>query len=162
MIICTQSCVRQARTEVAQRHTIISETGSINLKGNRYMEYKTKLDRVMHYVDRKTNFGQTVSVVNAKRAVNYAYSAGRQSVIDDACILKWKEVGLYGLYAAYEKVCRVETPLGDYSITYWVAQKEFTMYDENGDATRSFKSLEKAKQYASNLHRERLKKAFGI
>ena len=94
------------------------------------MEYKTKLDRVMHYVDRKTNFGQTVSVANAKRAVNYAYSAGRQDVIDDACILKWEKVGLYGPYAAYEKVCRVETPLGDYSITYRVAKKEFTMYDE--------------------------------
>ncbi len=91
-----------------------------------------------------------------------AFDQGRQSVIDDACILKWKEVGLYGPYAAYEKVCRVETPLGDYSITYRGAQKEFTMYDENGDATRSFKSLEKAKQYASNLHRERLKKALGI
>lgn len=33
---------------------------------------------------------------------------------------------------------------------------------EMGDATRSFNSLEKAKQYASNLHRERLKKALGI
>lgn len=126
------------------------------------MEYKTILDRIMHYVDRKANFGQTVSVANAKRAVNYAYGVGRQSVIDDACILKWKEVGLYGPYAAYEKVCRVETPFGYYSITYWVAQKEFTLYDENGDATRSFNSLEKAKQYASNLHRERLKKALGI
>lgn len=126
------------------------------------MEYKTKLDRVMHYVDRKTNFGQTVSVVNAKRAVNYAYSAGRQSVIDNACILKWKEVGLYGSYAAYNKICRVETPFGDYSITYWVAQKKFTLYDENGDATRSFNSLEKAKQYARYLHRERLKNILGI
>lgn len=126
------------------------------------MKYRTNLDRVMHYVDRKANFGQSVSVTNAKRAVNYAYGAGRQSVIDDACILKWKEVGLYGPYAAYEKVCRVETPLGDYSITYRAAQKEFTMYDENGDATRSFNSLEKAKQYASNLHKERLKKALGI
>lgn len=116
----------------------------------------------MHYVDRKANFSNTVSVANAKRAANYAYGAGRQSVIDDACILKWEKVGLYGPYAAYEEVCRVETPLGDYSITYMVAQKEFTMYDENGGATRSFKSLEKAKQYASNLHRERLKKALGI
>jgi hypothetical protein len=126
------------------------------------MEYKKILDRIMHYVDRKANFSNTVSVANAKRAVNYAYDAGRRSVIDDACILKWEKVGLCGPYAAYEKVCRVETPLGDYSITYRVAKKEFTMYDENGDATRSFKSLEKAKQYASNLHRERLKKALGI
>lgn len=152
----------KVRTEVAQRHTLISKTGSINLKGNRYMEYKTKLDRVIHYVDRKANFGQTLSVANAKRAANYAYGAGRQSVIDDACILKWEEVGLYGSHAAYEKICRVETPLGDYSITHWVAQKEFTLYDENGDATRSFNSLEKAKQYASDLHRERLKKILGI
>ena len=40
------------------------------------MEYKTKLDRVIHYVDRKANFGQTLSVANAKRAANYAYGAG--------------------------------------------------------------------------------------
>lgn len=126
------------------------------------MEYKAVLDRIMHYVDRKANFGQTVSVANAKRAVNYAYGVGRQSVIDDACILKWEKVGIYGPYAAYEKVCRVETPLGDYSITYLAAQKKFTMYDENGGATQSFNSLEKAKQYASNLHRGRLKKALGI
>ena len=64
------------------------------------MKYKTILDKIMHYVDRKANYGETVSVANAKRAVNYAYGVGRQSVIDDACILKWKEFGLYGSYAA--------------------------------------------------------------
>ena len=96
------------------------------------MKYRTNLDRVMHYVDRKANFGQSVSVTNAKRAVNYAYGAGRQSVIDEVSILNWKEVGLYGPYAAYEKVCCVETPFGDYSITHWFVQKEFTLHDENG------------------------------
>lgn len=54
------------------------------------MKYKTILGRIMHYVDRKANFGHTVLVANAKRAVNYAYGVGRQSVTGDVSDLKWE------------------------------------------------------------------------
>lgn len=93
---------------------------------------------------------------------NRAFDAGRQSVIENASKLKWEDIGLYGPQAIYEKVCRVETPFGRYSITRWLARKEFTMNDEDGDETQSFKSLEKAKKYASNLHKQRIKQALGL
>lgn len=91
-----------------------------------------------------------------------AFNAGRQSIINNVDRLEWEDVGTYGAFAVTENVCRTKTPFGEYSITRWCAMNTFTLFDENGDGTQEFRSLEEAKQYASNLHSKRIREKLGI
>ena len=55
------------------------------------MTSEEKLDKVFHYIDRKAEFGETLSVVNARRAARYAFNAGRESVVENIPRLLFKE-----------------------------------------------------------------------
>ena len=91
-----------------------------------------------------------------------AFNAGRQSIINNIYRLEWEDIEAYGPFAVTEKVCRTKTPFGEYSITRWCAMNTFTLFDEDGDGTQEFRSLEEAKQHASDLHSKRIREELGI
>lgn len=90
------------------------------------------------------------------------FNAGRQSIINNIYRLEWEDIEAYGPFAVTEKVCRTKTPFGEYSITRWCAMNTFTLFDEDGDGTQEFRSLEEAKQHASDLHSKRIREELGI
>lgn len=113
------------------------------------MEYKTKLDRVMHYIDRKADFGKTISVANAKRAAAYAYNAGRQSAVDNIPELEWSKTG---------KSLIAITPISNYSIYIL----ELRLYANGVLAKGVFPTIDDAKQAANEDYKKRIKQALGI
>lgn len=48
------------------------------------MTSEEKLKGIYHYIDRKAEFGKTLSVGNARRAAQFAYEAGRESVVENS------------------------------------------------------------------------------
>lgn len=118
------------------------------------MKYKTILDRIMHYVDRKANFGQTVSVSNAKRAINYAYGAGKQTVVENLPDLEWEKDS--------EKKYESRTPFFDYAIDFYNDVWDVKILGIFSIGDKSFETLHEAQQVANEDYKERLKKALGI
>lgn len=117
------------------------------------MEYKTILDKIMHYVDRKANYGETVSVANAKRAVRYAYGASKLNIIDDLPDLEFEDHEIYQFS---------ETPFGCYHIAFpEITEGNFEL-ESSWAIIGEFGTLNEAKQAANNDCKERLKKALGI
>ncbi len=111
------------------------------------MEYKTKLDRVMHYVDRKANFSQTLSVAHAKRAVQYAYNACKEDMIDSIPDLEWT----FGQATTIIGTFRIVHCLNYYSFNldtmgYWI----------------NYDSKEEAMQAAYRYYKHRIREALGI
>lgn len=126
------------------------------------MKYKTILDRIMHYVDRKANFGQTVSVSNAKRAINYAYGAGKQSFVDNIPDLEWNEEDRFGDFCECTEEGYSETPFGIYSILQWYSPSDLTVYFAGEQIKSNLQSVVQARQAANKDYKERLNKALGI
>lgn len=118
------------------------------------MKYKTILDRIMHYVDRKANFGQTVSVANAKRAVNYAYGVSKQSVAENLPDLEWEKDS--------EKKYKSRTPFFDYEIDFYNDVWDVKILGIFSIGDKFFTTLYEAQQAANKDYKERLKKALGI
>ena len=119
------------------------------------MEYKTILDRVMHYVDRKADFGRTISVANAKRAVQYAYNAGRQSVADNIPELEWNE-------NAEQERCWADCIGWCYNIYKEPGFGFVCFLIGNKRIGEWYNTMQAAKQAANEDYRRRLKKALGI
>lgn len=119
------------------------------------MKYKTILDKIMHYVDRKANYGETVSVANAKRAVRYAYGASKLNIIDDLPDLEFEDHEIYQFS---------ETPFGCYHIAFpEITEGNFELeLDSNWTILGEFGTLNEAKQTANEDYKGRLKKALGI
>ncbi len=112
-------------------------------------EYEdTKMGRIMHYIDRKANFGKTLSVYDAKRAANIAYDAGMRDAVDRVSELKWGILDLNTIISDnYSIIC---TSPGTYRLKI----------DDKGWIT--FNSIEEAKHFASEDYKNRIKKALGL
>lgn len=122
---------------------------------------RSSLDHVMHYIDRKAEFGNTLSVDNARRAAQFAYDAGRESVVDKASELEWVDIGLYGGYARYVNVCRAHKPLEEYLIREWFCPKDIELHCNNF-TKNGFKNIEEAKAYAKEAYKRRIEQALGL
>lgn len=53
--------------------------------------YKTILERIIHYVRRKSNFGDTLPTKDALFALEIAYGAAINDIIDRISKLEWNE-----------------------------------------------------------------------
>ena len=115
---------------------------------------RSSLDHVMHYIDRKAEFGKTIPVANAKRAAQYAFNAGRESVVENMPKLMWNDFsdGLENYYAS--------CPIGwCYKVSYKV--NEFSLFCNDCFLGR-FLSLEQAKHAANEDYKKRIKQALGL
>ena len=117
---------------------------------------RSSLDHVMHYIDRKAEFGKTIPVAKAKRAAQYAFNAGRESVVENIPKLEWREVFHKdrSYFAAYS--------LGlSYKIEIEFVYNEFQIFCNYNYIAQSL-SLSEAKQAANIHYKQRIKKALGI
>lgn len=117
---------------------------------------RSSLDHVMHYIDRKAEFGKTIPVEKAKRAAQYAFSAGRESVVENMPKLSWSSVGP-------EKMSN-PTLVGVYIIT--PLNPSFKLELNNGFVSRivdcPFKTKKEAIQSANEDYKKRIKQALGL
>lgn len=91
-----------------------------------------------------------------------AFNAGRESVIEDASKLEWKETGWYEDCGLYLHVCYADKPLDNFSIGKWTTNNDIEVL-RNGFAIRGgFKNIEEAKSYAVKVYEERIKQALGL
>ena len=126
------------------------------------MKYKTNLDRVMHYIDRKADFGKTISVANAKRAVNYAYGAGRQSIMDSIPDLEWNDEDRFGDFCNCTEEGYAITPFGIYSVLQWYSPEDFTINFAGEQIKSNLQSVVQAKQAANEDYKQRIKQVLGL
>ena len=117
---------------------------------------RSSLDHVMHYIDRKAEFGKTIPVAKAKRAAQYAFNAGRESVVENMPKLSWSSVGP-------EKMSK-PTLVGVYIIT--PLNPSFKLELNNGFVSRivdfPFKTKKEAIQAANEDYKKRIKQALGL
>lgn len=90
-----------------------------------------------------------------------AFNAGRESVIENASELKWEEIGLYGYGAIYLDVCKAHTLLEDFLIRESYLPKDIVLLGNNF-SKGGFKTVEEAKSYATEVHKERIKEVLGL
>ena len=98
---------------------------------------RSSLDHVMHYIDRKAEFGKTIPVATAKRAAQYAFNAGRESTINNI-ELSW-EGGHYS-----STIFNIE-----YKIIYSPVSKEYWIMFGEEWLGLDFSSKNEAKQAAN-------------
>ena len=114
---------------------------------------RSSLDHVMHYIDRKAEFGNTLSVDNARRAAQFAYDAGRESVVENMSKLKWAKVFKDGPYVA----------IPSFSVSYRIefAYNEFNLFC-NSIYISCYISLSEAKRAANEDYKRRIKQALEL
>lgn len=65
--------------------------------------YKSILERINHYVRRKSNFGDTLPTKDALFALEMSYGAATNDIIDKIGILKWNKFNeAYGYKCFYK------------------------------------------------------------
>lgn len=94
--------------------------------------------------------------------IKAAFNAGRESVIENASKLEWKETGRYEDCGIYLNICKADKPLDNFSIGKWTTNNDIELL-RNGFAIRGgFKNIEEAKSYAVKVYEEKIKKALGL
>ena len=125
------------------------------------MTSEENLKGIYHYIDRKAEFGETLSVGNARRAARFAYEVGRESVVENMPELEWEDIGVYGEKARYINVCRAHKPLEEYLIQEWFYPKDIELHG-NDFTKNGFKNIEEAKAYAKAAYKRRIKQALEL
>ena len=116
---------------------------------------RSSLDHVMHYIDRKAEFGKTIPVAKAKRAAQYAFNAGRKSVVENIPRLLFKEsqeglIADNGIFIYYiYKSASVDEPRYAFATTYETL-------------TQWYDTLEEAMDAANEDYKKRIKQALGL
>ena len=108
---------------------------------------RSSLDHVIHYIDRKAEFGKTIPVAKAKRATQYAFNAGRESVVETREGLI-ADNGIFDIYHIY-KSASIDEPRYAFAITY---ETPIQWYD----------TLEEAMNAANDDYKKRIKQALGL
>lgn len=117
------------------------------------MTSEEKLKGIYHYIDRKAEFGETLSVGNARRAARFAFDAGRESVVESLPELKWQRV-------------HKDEPHLAVTVFNWFYRIEF-IYNEfhlfcNSYFISCYISLSGAKQAANEHYKQQIKQALGL
>ena len=118
---------------------------------------RSSLDHVMHYIDRKAEFGKTIPVAKAKRAAQYAFNAGRKSVVENIPRLLFKESqegliadnGIFEFIYHIYKSASVDEPRYAFATTY---ETPIQWYD----------TLEEAMDASNEDYKKRIKQALGL
>lgn len=93
--------------------------------------------------------------------IKAAFNAGRESVVEKASELEWKDIGVFGEKARYVNVCRAHKPLEEYLIQEWFYPKDVELHS-NEFVKNGFKTIEEAKTYANEDYKKRIKQALGL
>lgn len=96
-----------------------------------------------------------------EKDIEAAFNAGRESVVEYASELEWKDIGVFGEKARYVNVCRANKPLEEYLIQEWFCPKGIELHG-NDFIKNGFKSIEEAKSYANEHYKKRIKQALGL
>lgn len=112
---------------------------------------RSSLGHVMHYIDSKAEFGKTIPVAKAKRAAQYAFNAGRESVVENIPELKWRKAK-GDFLEAYA--------LGAYYLIKLKHIEFYVAYNYNFIAKHL--SLSEAKHAANEHYKELIKQALGL
>ena len=125
---------------------------------------RSSLDHVMHYIDRKAEFGKTIPVANAKRAAQYAFNSGRESVVENVPKLKWvDDLNITDDFEeVYREECIATTPFGEYSIRYFYYNKTYALFFADEKVPNEFKLLNDIKLFAEKDYQNRIKQALGL
>lgn len=91
-----------------------------------------------------------------------AFNAGRQSIINNLCRLEWEYLRILEPFGLTEIVCRTKTSFSEFLIIRECATNIFILLDSKDVDVQQFDSLEKAKQYASKLHKKQVREKLGI
>lgn len=121
------------------------------------MTTEEKLKGIYHYIDRKAEFGEALSVGNARRAAMFAYDIGCEHVIEKLPRLQFKETqeglmadnGLLGLIYHIYKSASIDEPRYAFATSY---ETPIQWYD----------TLEEAMDAANEDYKKRIKQALGI
>lgn len=121
------------------------------------MTTEEKLKGIYHYIDRKAEFGETLSVGNARRAARFAYEVGRESVVENIPRLLFKESqegliadnGIFEFIYHIYKSASVDEPRYAFATTY---ETPIQWYD----------TLEEAMDAANEDYKKRIKQALGL
>lgn len=93
--------------------------------------------------------------------IETAFNDGRESVVEKASELEWKEIGLYEDCGIYLDVCKANKPLDEFLIRKWSAPKDIELLS-NKFSKGGFKTIEEAKSYATKVYKERIKEVLGL
>lgn len=115
------------------------------------MTGEEKLEKVFQYINRKAEFGKTLSVGNARRAARFAYEAGRESVVENMPELDWK--GLENFQYA-------DTSFGRYTIDNLIVQ--ILRFNGKEIPTPADCFFEDAKQAANEHYKKLIKQALWL
>lgn len=96
-----------------------------------------------------------------EKDIKAAFNAGRESVVEKASELEWKDIGVFGEKARYVNVCRAHKPLEEYLIQEWFYPKDVELHS-NEFVKNGFKTIEEAKTYANEDYKKRIKQALGL
>lgn len=110
--------------------------------------------------------GKGGPIIEGKRCFTFddikaAFNAGRESVVEKASELEWKDIGVFGEKARYVNVCRAHKPLEEYLIQEWFYPKDVELHS-NEFVKNGFKTIEEAKTYANEDYKKRIKQALGL
>ena len=121
------------------------------------MTGEEKLEKVFQYINRKADFGNTLSVGNARRAAMFAYDIGCKHVIEKLPRLQFKETqeglmadnGLLGLIYHIYKSASIDEPRYAFATSY---ETPIQWYD----------TLEEAMDAANEDYKKRIKQTIGL
>ena len=116
------------------------------------MTGEEKLEKVFQYINRKAEFGKTLSVGNARRAAQFAYDAGRESAMENMPELEWKCEYPY-------TVDEARTPITVFHIFHNDDGFHLTGYGLG--LSKIFGTLGEAKRFANEEYKNRIKQALG-
>lgn len=117
------------------------------------MTGEEKLEKVFQYIKRKADFGNTLSIGNAKRAAQFAYNAGRESCLENIPKLKWQRV--------YEDGPHLAVTVFNWFYRIEFAYNEFNLFCNSYYISR-YISLSDAKQAANEHYKQQIKQALGL
>ena len=111
----------------------------------------------MHYIDRKAEFGKTIPVANAKRAAQYAFSAGRESVVENIPNLLFKETreGLIADNGLFEFIYHIYKSVS-------VDEPRYAFATSYETPIQWYNTLEEAMDAANEDYKQRIKQALGL
>lgn len=111
--------------------------------------YKSILERINHYVRRKSNFGDTLPTKDALFAIEMSYGAATNDIIDKIGKLEWsKDNEAIG----YKRVYKVKDVKEDGIVEFYINDKLHAEYNTVEEAK------EAAQGYNNFLIREKINK----
>lgn len=139
----------------------------VNLRKLNYRMKKKDLSLVYALQEYARVNGKNEPAIKDNRCFTFndikaAFNAGRESVIENASKLEWKETGRYEDCGIYLNVCKADKPLDNFSIGKWTTDNDIELLRNEFAIRGGFKNIEEAKSYAVKVYGEKIKQVLGL